>query len=227
MKAVYFAVVCLVLTACASTTNVPVSHATLQYLRGKSVVLIQRETPGFVAMTSGKGMFAVAGVGAAVAEGNKMVEQNNIVDPAMRISRALGNGLSAEYGVQLEGETSMAKDDDVAALVILAGDNDYALDVVTNGWTYIYDGFNFGDYYVGYSSKLRLIDVHTGQVVSSAFCGYDAKKAGKPAVSHDTLLAEDAAYIKSELADATQQCVREFSSNLSIQAAPVFAQDQS
>ena len=214
MKALPLVVACLLLGACASTQNLAVSPDTLKTMRGKSLVLIQRESPGFVAMTSGKGMFAVAGVGAAVAAGNNMVSENNIVDPAMNISRSLSRNLVDNYGLTPGGETGTAESDSIDNLVRLAGGNDYALDVATNGWSYMYDGFSFGDYCVGYSSKLRLIDVGAGKVVSSGLCIYDAKKAGKSPVSHETLLADDAAYIKQELAGATDHCIREFTAEL-------------
>lgn len=204
----------LFLGACASTQNVAVAPSVLDTLDGQSVVLIQRETPSFVAMTSGKGMFAVAGVGAAVAAGNKLVRENEIADPAMSISRSLAESLANGYGVAVNGESALATSDDVGSIAELARGSDYALDVATQGWSYIYDGFSFGDYFVGYSSKVRLIDVSTSEVVSSGMCAYDAKKMGKAPVSHEELVADNAAYIKQELSEATDLCVREFAANL-------------
>ncbi len=214
MKTLLIVVIALFLGACASTQNVAVSPDTLDSLRGKSLVLVQRESPGFVAMTAGKGAFAVVGVGAAIAEGNKMVEENSVADPVMTISKAVADGLVINYGLALHGEAVNADSGDVESLVKQAGATDYALDVVTNGWGYMYNGFKFGDYYVGYSSKLRLIDVTTAKVISSGFCAYDAKKRGKAPVSRDKLLADNAAYIKQELADAANLCIQEFSANL-------------
>lgn len=207
-------IVCLLLGACASTQDLAVSSELLETMQGKSLVVIQRETPNFVAMTSGKGMFAVAGVGAAVAAGNKVVKENGIVDPAKNISLSLARTLARNHGLELRGETDVADSDKVDHLVQMAGGSDYALEVVTNGWSYIYDGFSFSDYFVGYSAKLRLIDVRASQVISSGLCAYDAKKAGKSPVSHETLLANNAAYIKQELADAADLCVRDFAANL-------------
>ncbi len=222
MKILPLIIAVSLLGACAAPQNLAISSDSLVSMRGKSLVLVQRESPSFVAMTSGKGMFAVAGVGAAVAAGNKMVSENRIVDPAMSISRSVAGKLEAQYGLTVSGETELASSDSLTGIAALADGSDYALDVVTNGWTYIYDGFNFDDYFVGYSSALRLIDVRTAEVVSSGFCGYDAKKAGKAAVAHDTLLADNAAYIKQELADASAICVQEFTANL-FSAAPAVA----
>lgn len=214
MKALLAVAVVLLLNACASTNNLAVTADALDSMRGKSLILVQRESPSFVAMTSGKGMFAVVGVGAAVAEGNKMVKTNNVVDPAMTISQAIADTLIDNYGLNLGGQTEITESGSIDTLVKHASGSDYALDVVTNGWTYIYDGFNFGEYYVGYSSKLRLIDVSSGEVISNGFCAYDAKKRGKGPVSHEKLLADNAAYVKQELADAASLCISEFAANL-------------
>ncbi len=217
MKVLLLAMASVLLGACASTPNLAVSPETVEGMQGKSLILIQRESPDFLAMTSGKGMFAVAGVGAAVVAGNKLVAENDIVDPAMNISNSLAQKLANDYGLTLRGETAGADADTVESVVELAQGSDYALDVATNGWAYMYDGFKFGDYFVGYSSKLRLIDVRTGEVVSSGLCAYDAKQAGKQPVSHETLIADNAAYIKKELADAADSCIQEFAANLSAQ----------
>ncbi|MBT8103978.1 MAG: hypothetical protein KJO95_13485 [Gammaproteobacteria bacterium] len=182
-------------------------------LNGKTVTLVQRESPSFVAMTSGKGMFAVAGVGAAAVAGNNLVKDAQIEDPANVIRSTLGDELVKRHGVSIVGHSdAVVSSDDVADVVLAAADSDYALDVVTNGWSYMYDGFKFSDYFVGYSARLRLIDVATSTVLASGMCAYDAKKAGKSAVPHDTLIADNAAYIKQELADATGSCVQQFNS---------------
>ncbi len=214
MKNVSVLAACVALGACATTQNISASPETVQDMKGKSLVVIHRESPDFIAMTSGKGMFAVAGVGAAVVEGNKLVEEAGLLDPAMTIGHSLARDLVVNYGLTFNGETGKANSGNVATLVNLASGSDYALDVATNGWSYIYDGFAFGDYFVGYSSELRLIDVATGKVVSSGTCAYDAKKAGKSAVSHDALVANDAFFVKQELADAIDLCAQEFALSL-------------
>ena len=214
MKHLLFPLACLSLVGCATTQNVTMSQEALASMQGKSLVLIQRESPNFVAMTSGKGMFAVAGVGAAAAAGNKLVEEQSIKDPAMNISQSVARELTQSHGLILQNRPTAVESAEAKEIAASASGSDYALDVVTNGWSYIYDGFNFGDYFVGYSSKLRLIDVKAAEIVSSGSCFYDAKKAGKSAVTHDALLADNAAYIKQELADAADLCIKEFGTNL-------------
>lgn len=222
MKNLLPIILCLLIVGCASVpTQQAATPDTLRSLSGKNVTVVQRETPSFVAMTSGKGMFALAGATAAVVAGNKLVKEKQIEDPARIIAEELAQKMSSKHGVRVTGKSSaVANSDKVEEVVQLASGSDYALDVVTNGWSYMYDGFKFSDYFVGYSSRIRLIDVNTSQVVASTLCAYDAKKSGKPAVSHDTLMANDAAYIKQELADATDYCVEHFASLLTDESSP-------
>ncbi|MBT8149686.1 MAG: hypothetical protein KJO24_07115, partial [Gammaproteobacteria bacterium] len=171
MKKILLSVLIITLASCASTRNMPLSGEALTQVQGQSLTVVERESPAFVAMTSGKGMFAVAGVGAAVAAGNKLVEENSIEDPAKSIGAALATQLHKQHGLHFAGvSASVAKSDKLSAISQLAGNSKYALDVATNGWSYMYDGFNFSDYYVGYSAKIRLIDVVNGKVVSSGMC---------------------------------------------------------
>lgn len=216
MKKLLLLVISLSLAGCAATQNKPMDASTMAALKGKSLILVKRESPSFIAMTSGKGMFAVVGVGAAAAAGNELVRENKIVDPAMTIATSLGQTLNTRYGLRVAGKTSAVADsDDLNKIVELAGNSDYALDVVSTGWMYIYDGFKFSDYFVRYTAKLRLIDVRTSTVVSSGVCAYDPKNAGKPAVTHEKLLQNNAAYIKQELSDATKFCTAQLINGLS------------
>lgn len=208
-------VVILGISGCASVKTVPLSPGVSSGLRGASLVLIKRQSPDFIAMTSGKGMFAVVGVGAAAKAGNALVKEKGIEDPALKIGRSVAQVLKARYGVTVKGiSRAYAESDDLQAITYLAAGQDYALDVATNGWSFIYDGFNFSDYLVGYSAKLRLIDVKAGKVLAEGLCIYDWKKAGKPTVSYDELMANDAAAIKNYLAESVGFCTRYYSKTL-------------
>ena len=87
---------------------------------------------------------------------------------------------------------------------------DYVLDVETTGWSFIYDGFSFSDYLVGYSVKMRLIDVANAVPIAEGSCCYNTKGAGKPLVSYEKLQENNGAYIKQTLDDATTFCVDKF-----------------
>lgn len=210
---VILALFCL-LAGCA-VNNRAIDRATLPTLQGKSVALVKNESPGFIAMTSGKGSFAVFGVAAAISAGNQLVKDDAIHDPAMNIARLLARELNSRYGLSSsENSGKLAESGSVTDIVKLAQGSDFALDVATNGWKFIYDGFSYSDYLVGYSVKMRLIDVANSRVISEGMCGYSTKSAGKPLVSYEKLLENHSAYIKQSLEDATQYCVDKFANEL-------------
>ncbi len=205
----------LSVVGCAGTQKKAVDQSILPTLKGKSIVQVQRESPTFVAMTSGKGMFALAGVAAAAAEGNQLVKNNQIKDPALSIGESVSAALVANYGLVDKGQSDAVLDtNDIAQIATQAEDSDYALDVATNGWSFIYDGFRFSEYIVGCSVKLRMIDVQKAKPIAEGICAYDTKTAGKPNVSYETLLENDAAYIKQTLADASKFCSEKFLTEL-------------
>ena len=75
----------------------------------------------------------------------------------MSISQSLAQDLSDKHGVQIAGESAaVASSDNVAEIVKLANGADYALDVATNGWSYIYDGFKFSDSFACRPEQLYL-----------------------------------------------------------------------
>ena len=205
----------LTLVGCAGQKKMAIDQAELPALRGKTLSLVTHESPSFVAMTSGKGMFALAGVGAAVVAGNKMVEDYEITDPAKNIGKLLAEDIGPRYELSNNGlANDYAESSNLADILKLTDGSDYVLDVETTGWSFIYDGFNFSDYLVGYSVKLRLIDVANVTPIAEGFCAYDTKKAGKPLVSYETLQENNAAYIKQTLDDATTFCVDKFKTEL-------------
>lgn len=205
----------LLLIGCATTQTIQLDKATSTGLKGKAVILVKNEKPSFVAMTSGKGMFALVGATAAISAGNALVEEKKIEDPAMRISERLSPVLITKYGLTSKGQSeTVPQSTDVNAIAKLSGDSDYALDVASTGWGFIYDGFKFSEYIITYSTKLRLVDVANAKVLSEGACAYSSKNAGKPNVSYEKLMENDAEYIKETLLEAAEYCAAKFQKDL-------------
>jgi len=215
MKKILFAVVFLFLVGCASTKNVAIDKAVAPTLKGQSVTLVQHKSPSFIAMTSGKGMFALAGVAAATASGNELVKKDNITDPATDISTDLANELNSRYGLINKGTCNQIADSKaMPAVTKLAEGSNFTLDTISTGWGFFYDGFKFSDYYVVYSANFRLIDVASSKVISEGNCVYNSKKAGKPTVEHNVLLESNSAYIKQCLEEAKTLCTEKIKNEL-------------
>lgn len=214
MKRFVWLAVVFALVGCAGTQSVPIDKSALPGLTGKSLAVVNHEQPSFLAMTSTKGAFAVLGVAAAATAGNQLVKDKGINDPALAIGQQLAQELNNRFALTFDEEAPKMADSTNLKTVAQVAGTDYALDMQTLGWSFIYDGFNFSEYIVGYSAKLKLIDVPSQKVISSGFCAYDTKKAGKPNVSYETLMANDAAYIKQVMGDATSFCVDKFKTEL-------------
>jgi hypothetical protein len=209
-KGILLIVICIGLSACASTKNIPMSANHLTQLEGKTIQIAVRESPSFIALTSGKGMAGVFGVVAAASEGSEFVETNKIVDPAGQIASTLVKTLAERHTLRPKGKVSVVDTASIPKILEMTNEGDYVLDLMSNGWGYMYDGFGFSNYYVTYSAKLRLIDAQSKKVISSGFCPYHGKKIGKKPVTHDTLIADGGVFIKQELLDATKYCIELF-----------------
>lgn len=201
------------LTGCA-TTNTPITTESAQKLNGESLVITKRERPSFVAMTSSKGMFALVGAVAAISAGNELVEANDIEDPAKKIADTMATRLAQQHSMSYAGQTDQAiTAGDASDIADAIPDYTYVVDVATRNWSFIYDGFNFSDYSLTYIADLQLIDTKSGAAISEGSCTYVSKdEVGT--VPYDTLVADNAAFIKEQLNAAADRCINEFGTEL-------------
>ena len=200
-----------VLGACVSIEETPLAPASAESLRGRVAAIAVRDTPDFSAFTPGRA--AIGGLigGAMMIElGNRVVRENGVEDPSTAIARALANELKERFALGLAPQTVHVTTDDVAPLVKQHPDVDLLLDVRTLGWMYAYFPTAWNRYWVGYSARLRLIDVKRGQVIAEGGCARKPPEDSSAAPSGDELLANSAQRLKAELADAAQFCLQHF-----------------
>ena len=206
----------LATVGCASTETVRLADNPGASLTGKQLHSTREAPPSFLALTATHGAFAVVGVAAAAADGNTLVAQAGIEDPAPMIEDAIARHLRNRHGTT-NGRPLMFDDDkpgDLAAWGRRNNVRDLIVDVETNGWGFNYQGFNFSSYTVGYSAVFRLIDSSTGEVLAQHFCAGASHDDAEGAPSHDELLANDAALIKSLLAERAQVCIDEITTQV-------------
>lgn len=201
--------------SCASMK--PLSLSDAQKLAGKSIVKVERSKPDFLASTADKA--AVAGglgpIGSGIstslmtAEGNSIVANNGIEDPANWISEELLKKMERKYGLKRKGSRrlSVNKTQEIADS---CRDADYALDVATTGWSFSYFPFNWATYWVGYSAQFRMIDCKTGAVVAQDVCGTGLPEKNSDSPSYKDLMRDGAARLKKELKIGAQKCLSHF-----------------
>ncbi len=194
------------MAGCVSVPKQAVSEKAAGNWHGKSVVLSDRPRAGFVAMTAGKGAFALIGAAAAIESGKTIVEENGIEDPAPVVAHELLKLAQARYGVVAASLGPVKVDTtDVKQLAKAAGGADLLLDVQSLGAQFSYFPTQWGHYWVGSGLVLRVIDVHTGEVLGGGSCHRDSRKEDNPPTKDD-LLANKAELLKEILATQRDSC---------------------
>lgn len=202
---------------CASTETVRLADNPGASLAGKQVHSTREAAPSFLALTPIHGGFAAFGVMAAYGEGDTLVAQEGLEDPAVMIEDAVARHLRSRHGTAGNGQALMFEDDkpdDLAAWARQNNVRDLIVDVETNGWGFSYQGFNFSSYSVAYSALFRLIDPSTGQVLAQHFCSGGSHDDAEGAPSHDDLLANGSALLKSLLNERAQTCIDEITTQV-------------
>lgn len=82
-----------------STRIVPVGAQQSSVWQGKTLVLSQRPSAGFVPMTAGKAMFGPIGAVAMIEAGKDMVASNDIADPTPGVGEALLAAAAQQRGL--------------------------------------------------------------------------------------------------------------------------------
>jgi hypothetical protein len=203
----------LSLEACVSTRTTGVSNDSVSAMHGKSLAISQRTKPDFSAMTAGKAMFGLLGAAAMISAGNKIIVDNNIEDPAPFVADQLRQAMENKYGlVTAPGTMPLADSTDTRKLASLYSAGDFVLDVQTVNWSFLYRP-NLTHYRVLYSVKVRLIATHDSKLLAEAFCYRKDDDDNNPP-THDELLADQAALLKSKLHDHAAECAGELTNKL-------------
>lgn len=214
MKHVIVLLAALAASGCVSTKNVKADADGLRGGEYKTVTLTSREIPSFGATTAGKATFGLIGAAAMISAGNKIVSDNEVEDPAIHIGHQLAATLSQRMALQVQ-ETAgkQVKGGDVKQIAGSYASSDLVLDVQTINWGFAYFPTDWNNYRVIYSAKLRLVDTKRRKLLAEGFCSRVPEKS-EGAPSHEELLADRAARLKSELRIAADQCIGEFTTKV-------------
>lgn len=176
MKKFFNSIILLVfLSSCVSTQTLTLSSIDSSFLKEKTITITHSKKPSFSEVTVGKMFTAIlvvpAGVAWMIHDGNKLIRENNVDDPATIISNNLADKLRNNYKSKIVDEKEVVDIGSVEEMSDRYRDSsDYVLDVRTINWSLNYAQYSFNTYHILYSSKLRLIDVKTKKIVAEGFC---------------------------------------------------------
>jgi hypothetical protein len=197
------ACVAAALAGCRNVPEKPLAADAADSLAGREIRLSSGKTPEFAARTAGKtilgGLFGALGgaiAGSSMAKaGNEIIERNKVPDPAGQIGAELGTALAARFKAKAPA----------------AGAADLVLDVQTLQWGFTYLPGEPDKYRVQYQAKARLLDAKNGSVLAESHCAAPrAPHEAAVAPTYRDLVANDAARLKSELAQAADFCAGQF-----------------
>jgi hypothetical protein len=196
-----------VVSGCASVNVQPIDSKSVAALKNQSLSHTKREKPNFAAMTAGKAAFALIGAVAMISEGNKIVKESDVPDPANSIAVGLVKALGEKYGTKFSGNTVLVTTDEADRIADASrASAKFVLDVETVNWSFVYFPTNWARYRVIYTAKARLIDTEAKKVVAEGFCKR-IPESDANAPSYDDLVGNSAAGLKSELSLAAEECI--------------------
>ncbi|MBP7880249.1 MAG: hypothetical protein KAZ75_02050 [Acinetobacter sp.] len=177
------------------------------------MIISKREKPSFLATTALNVQFALLGLAAQISSGNKIINENQVEDPAIYIANELAKTLESQLGItHITTSTSTTTTNNIKTLAEQHKEADILLDVQTTYWQSIYYTSDWNNYRVVYAAKLRLIDTKNKKVIAESICSkkQDDKKNSP---SYDQLIANNAAVLKAALKSHADECISEFKTN--------------
>jgi len=199
---------CLPSAAHAAKKPIPLSEAAAATLQGKTVAVTRHKPASFVAMTAGKAGFGLLGVAGMVKAGNDFVADNGIEDPSVLLRAQLGALLQSHYGLQVQAvDTQLTDEKKPAKIAKLHPNSDLILSVRTHGWNYGYYASAWGEYWLGWSGEVQLIDAKSGKQLSQSYCGANTM-ANPIRPKLEDLRANQAQLSKDVLTSLGWLCVR-------------------
>lgn len=210
MKIVIISAVLIATLSGCATKTIPLTSSVGSAYRGKSITYaVHEEKPSFYAMTAGKSMCGGAGAAAMVCEGNEIIRENNVPDPAVTISATLVNDLATKYDLVVIQPTKKTSSTKTAQVASDYGNADLVLDVKTKSWGFAYLPMNWNNYRIMYNAKLKLIDTKKTVELASRSVSYNSINDNKHP-SYNQLIDNDAVGLKQELEKAKTHCIIDF-----------------
>jgi hypothetical protein len=199
---------------CASIPTQSVSNQSMAAWKGKTVAFTSRPRPSMVMMTAGKGALGLIGVAAGVSAGNALVKEDKIPDPAPVVADELLQIAEKQYGVVPAGLAPPAVDTRNVAELAKAGKGaDLLFDVESLGQGINYYPTDWSHYWLMSGLILRVVDVHTGNVVGEAVCRQNSQHQPNPPNKKE-LLANEGQLLKSMIAAQSDACRDEFAEHV-------------
>lgn len=178
---------------------------TLDSYPGQVLTVVTHKPPMFFANASWRGDVSGLGAIAPGIEGKKMMQENQIPDPALAVAAKLSPMVAARSKASSTasiGDVDPLSTTDVAKLVSGKG---LILEIWTFAWAFRPLAMNTDHYVVQYDAMARILDA-AGNPLAGARCATFSKDI----LGYDDLIADHAAGLKSQFATESSTCADAF-----------------
>lgn len=201
----------LFLSACGGVPVIKADETAVKGLSSSPLTPAYFEKTDFATMKAGNAMFGAVGAIVAVSQGNALLSENGIDDPAAVLANKLSIAIAQKYGaVPVEPITTAISrgSDDIAQVIAATGvTRGHIVDVQSLNWMTIYFPTNWTHYKMIYSARARIINAQTGSLVAQVPCTYNSDTE-ETAADWDQLTANQAALLKQKIAVGIDECVK-------------------
>ncbi len=182
---------------CGCTTRTAtLSPDAMRDFQGKTIACAVPPPPSFNAMRGGWSLLGPFGSVANTLHGDRLVRDNQIADPAEKISGELVNELAAAYNLKVRPPIPPERK--------MSCPTDLVLETRTTYWGFCFFLSEWKNYFVTCRAAVRLIDPRTGTCLASGEITVDSRDYAQPR-SYDELTAHQAAGLKAELETAREK----------------------
>jgi hypothetical protein len=201
------AVLAALLGGCTTIETATLDDTLAAQLRGQSVAIVTPEPATFSVGLTHAIALGPLGIPEMIEEGQRLVKENHIVDPAQDLATVLGDALAGRRGAVMLPAHAVAARDDPAAIVSAAPPAArYVLAVQTVSWGVGNLPMPRSNYFVAYVARARLIDAWTKKVVAEAGC-MQPPDGTEFNGAYARLTANNAELVKTELAARADRCI--------------------
>lgn len=210
----------LILSGCTTIRFQTLDVKNAAAIKDQTVAVTNYPKPDFSAMTPAKATLAIVGAFAAISEGNQIIANNNVADPAKKTSDELVAALENKLGAKRIATPIEVTDDDVSKIATLAAPTArYVIDVKSFVWNMGYFATDWFHYRVIYTARARLIDTNAKTVIAEGFCKR-IPDSNANAPTYDEVLANQAKWLKEEVNQVALTCADSFKKEMLAFAIP-------
>lgn len=202
MRIAFLFAVALGVYGCASVKPVNLDLSDLSNSGVRAVATTERPMPALSAITPTKAQFGFLGGMAMASAGKRIVEENGVDDPAVRVSSELADQLAKALGAETISQDAGPLEPDVL------------VDVQTRVWQLIYYKSAWGTYSITYRAKAQFIDADPETVLGTGSCSVRPEKDSEWTAGYEDFAENRDAILTRTLAFVARQCAAQIGGQL-------------